>query len=225
MPWSPSGVVELMAYRSRYAARVTTAWSHWARSRRSTGGSPRRRTQGALVRRASLARSRARCSMRSRRSSRACRMSGAIGPSASGMSPTMRRVLGARRPRGWLAASATRWRRTAATSSASSSPCRARTAGRSRSTEWPLASARRSSAASGPNASELMATSACSGLRPEARISVAQRSRWAAAAMVSYSAASWAMDAPGLLLVANRSGARTVRRRCCARTPGGRHAR
>ena len=59
---------------------------------------------------------------------------------------------------------------------------------------WWLASARRSSAARAPKASESMTASAWSVVRPEALMRVVQRSCWAAAAMVSYSAASWAIE-------------------------------
>lgn len=58
------------------------------------------------------------------------------------------------------------------------------------STLWWLASARRSSADRAPKASESMTACACSSVSPEPRTKVVQRSCWAAAAMVSYSAAS-----------------------------------
>lgn len=90
-------------------------------------------------------------------------------------------------------ARATRKCRTEAMSPASVNP-RAAPGGNKMSRLWWLASARRSSAVRAPNASDSIAASACSSVRPESRIRVTQRSCWAAAAMVSYSAARWATE-------------------------------
>ena len=123
-------------------------------------------------------------------------MSGVMGPVASGIRPAMRR--GAWRvrpdPAGRMVALARRWWMTEAMSSASANPRALMRRGRRVSTLWWLASARRSSAVKAPKASESITASAWSVVRPLVVTRVVQRSCWAAAAMVSYSAASWAIE-------------------------------
>ena len=54
-----------------------------------------------------------------------------------------------------------------------------------------MASTRRSSAVSGPKELDAITFSTCSVVKPAVRSSVIQRSRWASAAMVRYSATNW----------------------------------
>lgn len=166
-----------------------------AGARESTDSVPRPTTQGTPAVRSRSSTASACSSINVRRSSSAIRISSLIVPVASGISPTIRRgtLRDCPEPVERAVATATLCRSTAAMSSASSNS-RARTRrGSSASTSWWLASARRSSAVSGPKASDSIAAVASSSESPEVRSSDAQRSRCAAAAMVSYSAASCAI--------------------------------